>query len=231
MLHRPSDFDPARSYPVLVSVYAGPGSNGARETFQTPHPYTELGFLVVTMDSRSASGRGKRALDAIYEKLGTVEVDDQAAGIRALARRPYVDGDRVGIFGTSYGGYVSLMALLRHADVFHAASASSPVTDWRHYDTIYTERYMRTPQANLEGYEAGSAMKYARNLKGWLLIYFGTADNNVHQSNSHELIQALQRAGKYFEVQVGPDQGHTGVNGNRALEFFIERLVLTPPRK
>ena len=133
--------------------------------------------------------------------------------------------------GTSYGGYSSAMCLLRYPELFQAAVSSSSVTHWKHYDTIYTERYMRTPQANPDGYEAGSAMKYARNLNGWLLIYFGTADNNVHQSNSHELIQALQRAGKYFEVQVGPDQGHTGVNGNRALEFFIERLILTPPRK
>lgn len=229
MLHKPSDFDPARRYPVLVSVYAGPATNGARETFTMPHPYTELGFVVVTMDSRSAAGRGKRFLDAIYEKLGTVEVDDQAAGIRALRERPWVDGGRVGIFGTSYGGYVSVMALLRHPDVFHAASASSPVTDWRHYDTIYTERYMWTPQGNTQGYDAGSAMTYVENLRGRLLLYYGTADNNVHPSNSLELVAALQGAGKSFEVQVGPDRGHSGVDGQRMMEFFIERLVLEDP--
>src|SRR5207253_6291470 len=120
-----SNFDPARKYPLLVSVYAGPATNGARETFTAPNAITEYGFLVATLDSRSAAGRGKRFLDAIYMKLGTVEIDDQTAGVKALWARPYVDRNRVGIFGTSYGGYTSLLALLRHPDVFQAASASS----------------------------------------------------------------------------------------------------------
>jgi dipeptidyl-peptidase-4 len=226
MLHKPSNFDPSKKYPVLVSVYAGPATNGARETFALPHLLTEYGFLVVTLDSRSAGGRGKRFLDAIYLKLGTVEVDDQAAGIKSLSARPYVDTRRVGIFGTSYGGYASALALLRYPDVFHAASAQSSVTDWRHYDTIYTERYMWIPQENVAGYDAGSAMKYVQNLKGRLMLYYGTADNNVHPNNTMELIQALQRAGKSFEVQVGPDRGHTGLNSERMMEFFIENLVL-----
>lgn len=228
MLHRPSDFDPAKKYPLLVSVYGGPATNGAREIFTTPHPYTELGFLVVTLDSRSAAGRGKKFLDAIYQKLGVVEVDDQAAGVKALTARPYVDGSRVGVFGTSYGGYVSALALMRHPDVFHAAAAMSPVSDWRHYDTIYTERYMWTPQGNAAGYDAGSALRYVDKLKGRLMLYYGTADNNVHPSNSLQLIQALQKAGKSFEVQVGPDMGHTALNGQRMMEFFIENLVLWP---
>jgi dipeptidyl-peptidase-4 len=228
MLHKPSGFDPGRSYPVLVSVYAGPATNGARETFTMPSLLTEYGFLVVQLDSRSAAGRGKRFLDAIYEKLGTVEVADQAAGVRALWERPYVDRNRVGIYGTSYGGYVSAMAIVRHPDVFQAAAASSSVTDWRHYDTIYTERYMYTPQDNKAGYDAGSVMTYVNNLKGRLMLYYGTADNNVHPSNSMQLIAALQRAGKSFEVQVGPDRGHTGLNQDRMMEFFIENLVLRP---
>jgi len=226
MLHRPSNFDPNRKWPVLVSVYAGPGTNGARETFMLPDPLTEFGFLVVTLDARSAGGRGKRFLDAIYQKLGQVEIDDLAAGVKALRERPYVDGDRVGIFGTSYGGYAAAMALVRYPDVFHAASASSPVTDWRNYDTIYTERYMWTPQGNPEGYEAGSVMKYVDRLRGRLMIYYGTADNNVHPSNAMQLIDALQRAGKSFEVQVGPDRGHTSINRERMMEFFIENLIL-----
>ncbi len=228
MLHKPSTFDPTKKYPVLVSVYGGPATNGARETFSTPNALAEYGFLVVTLDARSAAGRGKRFLDAIYEKLGQVEIDDFAAGVRALAERPYVDGTRVGVFGTSYGGYASAMALLRHPDVFHAAAASSSVTDWRHYDTIYTERYMYTPQANAAGYDAGSAMTYADRLRGRLMLFFGTADNNVHPSNSLQLIAALQRAGKSFEVQVGPDVGHAGLSQPRMMEFFIEHLVLAP---
>src|SRR6185503_15069656 len=157
---------------------AGPGTNGAREAFTPPSTLTEYGFLVASLDSRSAAGRGKKALDAIYLKLGTVEIDDQAAGVKALRARPYVDGRRVGIFGTSYGGYASAMAILRHPDVFQAASASSPVTAWYHYDSIYTERYMWIPQENKEGYEGGSAMNFADRLKGRLMIYYGTADNN-----------------------------------------------------
>ncbi len=226
MLHKPSNFDASKQYPVLVSVYGGPATNGARETFTAPNPLAEYGFLVVTLDARSAAGRGKRFLDAIYEKLGQVEIDDFAAGIRELGKRPYVDASRVGIYGTSYGGYASAMALLRHPDVFHAAAASSSVTDWRHYDTIYTERYMYTPQDNKAGYDAGSAMTYAGNLKGRLMLFFGTADNNVHPSNTMQLISALQRAGKSFDVQVGPDAGHAGLNQGRMMEFFIENLVL-----
>ncbi|HEX7020580.1 MAG TPA: DPP IV N-terminal domain-containing protein [Gemmatimonadaceae bacterium] len=228
MLHVPSNFDPSHRYPLLVTVYAGPATNGARETFTTPNPLTEYGFLVASLDSRSAGGRGKRFLDAIYKKLGTVEIDDQAAGVKALSTRPYVDGARVGIFGTSYGGYASLMALLRYPDVFAAASSSSPVTAWYNYDTIYTERYMWIPQENRDGYENGSAMNLADQLKGRLLLYYGTADNNVHPSNMMQLIAALQKAGKSFDLQVGPDQGHSGVNQQRMMEFFIENLVVRP---
>ncbi len=222
----PSNFDPTKKYPVLVSVYGGPasGSNIPSENFSMSGRLTEFGFLIVNIETRSAPGRGKKALDAIYEKLGQTEIDDLAAGVRALASRPYVDKNRVGIYGTSYGGYASVMALLRYPDVFAAASASSPVTDWRNYDTIYTERYMWIPQENAAGYDKGSAMTYAANLKGRLLLYYGTADNNVHPSNMMQLISALQRSGKSFDVQVGPDQGHSAVNSDRMMEFFIDAL-------
>ncbi len=226
LLHFPSNFDPNKKYPLLVSVYAGPATNGARETFVTPNPITEFGFLLASLDSRSAGGRGKRFLDAIYQKLGVVEIDDQAAGVKALSERAYVDASRVGIFGTSYGGYASIMALLRYPDVFAAACASSPVTAWEHYDSIYTERYMWIPQENKEGYKNGSALTYVNNLKGRLMIYYGTADNNVHPNNAMQLIQALQKAGKSFEVQVGPDLGHTSIRLERMMEFFIENLIL-----
>lgn len=230
LIHFPSNFDPTKKYPALLSVYGGPASGGstARETFVTPSSLTEYGFLVLNLDSRAAPGMGKRTLDAVYMKLGQTEMDDMALGVKALWSRPYFDKDRVGVYGTSYGGYSSAMLLLRYPDVFAAASASSPVTAWEHYDTIYTERYMWIPQENTTGYAAGSAMTYAKNLKGRLLIYYGTADNNVHPSNSMQLIRALQQAGKSFEVQVGPDLGHTGVNQQRMMEFFIENLVLRP---
>ena len=226
MLHFPSDFRPDVKHPLLVSVYAGPATVGARETFTMPNPLTEYGFLVATLDSRSASGRGKRFLDSIYLKLGQTEIDDQAAGVKALFQRRYVDRKRVGIFGTSYGGTASALCLLRYPAVFRAACASSAVTDFRNYDTIYAERYMWLPQENKAGYDAGSLMTYAKDLKGRLMIYYGTADNNVHPNNAMQLIQALQRAGKSFEVQVGPDQGHSSINRDRMMEFFIENLVL-----
>ena len=226
LLHFPSNFDPTKKYPLLVSVYAGPATNGARETFTLPNALTEYGFLYATLDSRSAAGRGKHFLDAIYLKLGVPDIDDQAAGVKALEQRSYVDKNRVGIFGTSYGGYASALAILRYPDVFQAAAASSPPTSWYHYDTIYTERYMWIPQENKEGYEAGNAMNFADRLKGRLMIYYGTADNNVHPNNSMQLIQALQKAGKSFEVQVGPDQGHSGLRPERMMEFFIENLVM-----
>ena len=231
MLHFPSDFKPARKYPLLVSVYAGPETTGARETFNMPSLLTEYGFLVASFDSRSASGRGKRFLDAIYLKLGIVEMDDQAAGVKSLWNRRYLDRQRVGIFGTSYGGTASATCLLRFPDVFRAACANSAVTDYRNYDTIYAERYMWIPQENKAGFDAASVMTYATNLQGRLMLFYGTADNNVHPNNTLQLIQALQKAGKSFEVQIGPDQGHTSVNQDRMMEFFIENLVLRRPEE
>ncbi|MCX6559150.1 MAG: DPP IV N-terminal domain-containing protein [Candidatus Aminicenantes bacterium] len=226
VLQFPSNFDPAKKYPLLVSVYAGPGWNGARESYMAPTALCEYGFLVASFDFRGSSGRGKKAMDSIYLKLGVVEMDDQAAGVKSLYDRPYFDKTRVGVFGTSYGGYASAMCLLRHPDVFTAACAQSSVTSWYQYDSIYTERYMWIPQENKEGYEAGSAMTYAKNLKGRLMLYYGTADNNVHPTNAMQLITALQAAGKNFEVQVGPDRGHTAVNNDRMMEFFIENLMM-----
>ena len=233
----PSNFDPGRKYPALVNVYGGPGypldssrdTTTAREVFVPPNPLTEYGFLVVNVDSRAVAGMGKRQLDSLYLKLGQVEIDDMAEGVKALWNRPYFDKERVGIYGTSYGGYASLMGVLRHPDVFRAASVSSPVTTWTQYDTIYTERYMWIPEENQAGYDAGSAMTYAKDLNGRLLLYYGTADNNVHPTNMMQLIQALQRAGKSFEVQIGPDAGHSGVNQQRMMEFFIENLVVNKP--
>ena len=226
LLQFPSTFDPAKKYPVLVSVYGGPefSSITARETFVTPSPLTEYGFLIVNLDSRAMPAFGKHTLDALYQKLGQAEMDDMAEGVKALWTRPYFDKTRVGIFGTSYGGYTSLIELLRHPEVFAAASASSPATDWRQYDTIYTERYMWMPQENAAGYDAASAITYARDLKGRLLLYYGTADNNVHPSNTLQLIDALQAAARSFDVQVGPDRGHSDINEDRMLEFFVDVL-------
>ena len=232
IIHFPSNFDPNRKYPVLLSVYGGPAvANSTTERFQVSNATTEYGFIVVNVEARTNPGMGRRYLDDVYLKLGQVEQDDMADGIKALWSRPYIDKDRVGVYGTSYGGYTSVMEILRHPEVFAAASSSSPPTDWRNYDTIYTERYMWIPQENKEGYDKGSAMSYVDNLRGRLMLYWGTADNNVHPSNMMQLITALQRAGKSFDVQVGPDRGHSGIDPQRMMEFFIENLVLAPRPK
>ena len=224
LLHKPSHFDPGRKYPLLVSIYAGPNTNAARETFVPPSALTELGFLVAAFDSRSAAGYGKNLTDAIYRNFGQTEIDDQAAGVKSLWDRRYVDRNRVGIFGTSYGGYASAMCLLRYPEVFAAASSSSPVTDFRDYDSIYTERYMGLPMDNVEGYRKASLLTYVSRLRGRLMLYYGTADNNVHPNNTMQLVAALQQAGKSFDLQVGPDRGHSGLNTDRMMEFFIANL-------
>jgi len=226
MIHFPSNFDPGKKYPVILSNYGGPATNAVSENFTTPSALCEYGFLVVNIDGRNAGLKGKRMLDKLYGHLTIVEQDDFAEGIKALYDRPYVNKDRVGVYGTSYGGTTAAACILRHPEVFHAAVANSGVMDWRNYDNIYTERYMNLLENNPEGYEAANLCNYAGNLEGYLMIYYGTADNNVHPSNSLQLIQALQKAGKSFEVQVGPDRGHTAVNTDRMMEFFIRHLVL-----
>jgi len=226
-LQFPSDFNPNKKYPVIVSVYGGPESSGGAESFQTPNPITERGFLVASFDGRGTGGRGKAFRDELYGRMGIVEIDDQAAGAKSLNSLPYVNG-RIGIYGTSYGGYASLMCLLRHPEVFSVSCSSSSVTDWLNYDSIYTERYNGLPDAteNLVGYDAGRATTYAKNLKGKLMLYYGTADNNVHPSNTIQLVQALEAAGKHYDLQIGPDRGHTQMNATRMWEYFITYLIL-----
>lgn len=228
-LGKPKNFDPNKKYPVIFSVYGGPlppnwGSPTAN--YQIPDDRTNLGFLWIEIMQRDGMGRGRAFRQAIYRKMGGPEIDDMAALARELAKRPYVDATKIGIEGTSYGGYASATALLRYPDLFAAACSCSPVTDYRYYDTTYTERYMGLAEDNVEGYDAGSCIKLAPNLKGRLLLYFGTADDNVHQNNALALIEALRRAGKNIEVQVGTDFGHSGINSDRMMEFFIERMVL-----
>jgi len=226
MLHFPSNFDPNKKYPLLIGVYGGPETNAARETFTLPNARTEFGFLYGGFDSRTAAGRGKEYMDPTYGNLINLEIADMAEGVKSLYDRPYFNKNKVGISGSSYGGTSSAAAILQHPDVYHAACANSAVTDFRNYDDIYAERYCGLLTTHKAGYEAGSLMNYAENLKGDLMIFYGTQDNNVHPSNSLQLIQALQRAGKYFQVQVGPDRGHTSLNRDRMMEFFIESLIL-----
>jgi dipeptidyl-peptidase-4 len=228
-LHKPVNFDPNKKYPVICSVYGGPGGptgNSFDERFEVPDRMCDYGFIVLELENRGLGGRGRAFRDAFYRKMGITEIDDMAAGVKSVSNRPYFDAGRVGITGTSYGAYSTLLAMLRYPDIFHAGVASSCVSDWRNYDSTYTERYMGLMPDDKAGYDAGSAVQLAGNLKGWLMVYYGTSDDNTHPTNTLQVIAALQAARKYFEVQVTPDVGHSGVNYNRMLEFFIERLVL-----
>ena len=225
-LHKPSHFDASRKYPLLVDVYGGPESVGISTRYSAANPICELGYLIAKIGNRGTTGRGKAFESATYLKLGGPDLDDQAAGVKFLRQRPYVDGERVGIFGHSYGGYMSALALLRYPDVFQVAVSGAPVTDFRNYDTIYTERYMQTPAENAEGYDAGSCNKIAGKLKGKLLLVHGLIDDNVHPANTWQLSKALNDADKRFQMMIYPEFQH-GVGSTYSSlrwEYFHEHL-------
>ena len=202
-----------------------------RNTYRPGVAAGAYGFIVAKIDNRGTGGRGKAFLGSVYQKLGTVDIQDQADGVRHLIQRPYIDGGRVGIYGHSYGGYMAALAILKYPDLFHVAVAGAAVTDWRNYDTIYTERYMRTPAANPEGYEAGSCLTYAENLRGKLLLLHGMVDDNVHPTNAWQLVDALQQAGRPFEIMFYPKAGHgLGRHAARARWEFLYRHLIAEPR-
>jgi dipeptidyl-peptidase-4 len=230
LLYFPAHFDPNEKYPLLLSIYGGPGSKGVTNRYNMTdgsQALAQLGFLVAVCDYRGVSGRGKAFQNLHYMKLGQVELEDHVAFVKALGGRPYVDTTRVGITGHSYGGYFTCIALLKEPDVFHVGVAGAPVTDWRNYDTIYTERYMRRPQDNPDGYEKGSCLTYAKNLKGKLFIHHGAVDDNVHPGNTIQLVQALLKENKKFDLMIYPEQQH-GIGfrryGESRVEYFIEHL-------
>ena len=229
----PPAFDPTKKYPVVVDTYGGPSIRLVTDRFDAGDPRTALGFILVTVDNRGTPGRGKKFESGAYLKLGQVDIDDQAAAVTHLAAtRPFVDGTRVGITGHSYGGYMAAIGVIRRGDVFHAGVAGAPPTDWRQYDTIYTERYMRTPQENPEGYDAGSCVKHAGKLKGKLLLLHGMLDDNVHPNNTFQLANALQSVNRPFSMMLFPNSDH-GI-WSPAVEsvkwsFFVEALSPETP--
>ncbi|MDZ4754258.1 MAG: DPP IV N-terminal domain-containing protein [Phycisphaerae bacterium] len=208
VLSKPSDFDPSKKYPLVVSAYGGPAFAMVSSRMQSARPECEFGVLMVTLDNRGTPGRGKVFEDANYLSLGEEDCDDQAALVRQLAERPYVDKDRVAITGHSYGGYMTIIAMLRYPEVFAVGVAGAPPTDWRNYDTIYTERYMRTPEENEAGYDGFSCVKLAKELKGKLLLLHGMVDDNVHPNNTWQLVQELQTHDIPFEMMLFPNSGH-----------------------
>ncbi|TNE72933.1 S9 family peptidase [bacterium] len=234
---KPYDFDESKKYPVLMYVYGGPGSQTVTNEFETDqrslwHYYlASKGYIVVSVDNRGTGARGAEFKKAIYKNLGKVEIEDQLAAANYLKSLPYVDADRVGIWGWSYGGFMSSLALTRGSDVFKAAIAVSPVIDWRYYDTIYTERYMQTPQLNAEGYRNASPIFEAAKLKGHYLLVHGTGDDNVHFQNSVTMADALQYYNIPFETMFYPNRNHGIYGGNTRrhlysmlTEFILENL-------
>lgn len=231
ILHKPRKFDESKKYPLLIDVYGGPQSRGVTNRYQPVYAQTEWGFMVATIGNRGTIGRGKAFEAGVYRNLGGPDIQDQADGVKFLRERAYIDGNRVGIFGHSYGGYMSALGILKYPDVFQVAVAGAPVTDWRNYDTIYTERYMQTPQENSEGYQDGSCLNYVENLKGKLLLVHGLIDDNVHPSNTWQLAEKLQEEGKRFDMMIYPKFQH-GIGdtyGQVRWEYLIEHLKPEPP--
>ena len=229
-LVKPPDFDRNKKYPVWFMTYGGPHSPTIRNTWSggraRDHMLAQMGMLVFRCDPRSASGKGACSAWTAYKQLGVQELKDIEEAIEWLRDMPYIDDDRIGMSGHSYGGFMTAYALT-HSKLFAGGIAGAPVTDWRLYDTIYTERYMDTPQNNPEGYEKTSVVKAAENLHGKLLIIHGATDDNVHIENTFKLVNALQRADKKFELMIYPRSRH-GVGGmhyNRLVINFIKTVL------
>ncbi|RMI25821.1 MAG: S9 family peptidase [Calditrichaeota bacterium] len=211
MMIKPPDFDPHRKYPVLINVYGGPHAQVVRNSFGGGRLWDQYlaqqGIIVFRMDNRGAAGRGHEWETPIYRQMGKIELEDQLRGVAYLKSLPYVDTTRIGIWGWSYGGYMTLYALT-HSRVFRCGISVAPVTDWRDYDTAYTERYMGLPQENEEGYRLSAPVNAADSLHGRLLLVHGTGDDNVHMQNAIHMIDALIDAGKQFRVMFYPNQMH-----------------------
>ena len=216
---KPKGFDPSHRYPLLMTVYGGPGSQTVTDVWGgASYLWNEMlaqdGYLVASVDNRGTGARGARFKKQTYLHLGRYESADQIAAARWFAAQPFVDPDRIGIWGWSYGGYMSSLTMFRGAGLFKAALAVAPVTDWRFYDTIYTERYMRTPQENPTGYAEGAPLAYADSLKGHFLLVHGTGDDNVHFQNSIRLVERLEGANKQFDLRIYPNKTHSIAGGN-----------------
>jgi len=233
---RPPNFDPNKKYPVLMYVYGGPGSQTVKNSYGYNNYWwfqmlAQKGYIVVSVDNRGTGARGEKFKKMTYQQLGKYETEDQIAAAKYLATQAYVDGDRIGIFGWSYGGYMSSLAILKGNDVFKAAIAVAPVTNWKWYDTIYTERYMRTDDENPDGYKENSPVYFADQLKGNYLLVHGNADDNVHFQNSAEMANALIKANKQFDTYFYPNRNH-GIFGdnarlhlyNKMTSFLMEKL-------
>ncbi len=229
MMTLPPEFDPARRYPVLIFVYGGPHAQNVRDAWGGARTLwhrmmAARGYIIWTLDNRGAGGYGHAWETPIHHAMGGHELADQLAGVAWLKTRPWVDPARIGIWGWSYGGYMTLYSLFNAPDIFRAGVAVAPVTDWRDYDTIYTERYMGTPAENPEGYRDSSPVNQAQNLKAPLLLVHGSSDDNVHMQNSVQLLDRLIGAGKPVEFMLYPGKKH-GIAGGEARTHLFEKIT------
>lgn len=225
---KPWNFDPSKKYPVLMYVYGGPGHNTVRNSWGGRnylwHQYlSQQGYIVVSVDNRGTGNRGEAFKKSTYLQLGKLEHQDQREAALWLGKLPFVDAGRIGIWGWSFGGYMSSLCISKSGDVFKTAIAVAPVTNWRYYDNIYTERYLRRPSDNAEGYDQNSPINFAKNIKGNYLLIHGTGDDNVHFQNSVEMVNAMIAAGVKFDSEYYPNRNH-GI-GDRYAQYHLYRRM------
>jgi len=224
---KPRDFDPQKHYPVFMFLYGGPGSQQVIDNWHGGNYWwfqmlSQNGYIVVCVDNRGTGGRGEFFKKQTYLQLGNLETNDQIDAAKSIAEWDFVDKKRIGIFGWSYGGYMSSLCLFKGSDVFKAAIAVAPVTNWKWYDSIYTERYMRDEKDNEAGYRDNSPVYFADKLKGNYLLIHGMADDNVHFQNTAEMVVALVKANKQFDTYFYPNKNHGISGGNTRLHLFTK---------
>lgn len=222
---KPKDFDNTKKYPVFMYQYSGPGSQSVANAWDNGNTLwfnhlAQKGYLIVCVDGRGTGYKGAAYKKATYKNLGKYEIEDQITAAQWLSNLPFVDKTRIGIFGWSFGGYMASLALTKGADTFKMGIAVAPVTHWRYYDTVYTERFMLTPQENPHGYDDNSPTHYAHLLKGKFLMIHGTADDNVHFQNAMEFSEALIQHNKKFEFMAYPDKNHGIYGGNTRQHLY-----------
>ncbi len=223
---KPNDFDPNKKYPVVMTQYSGPNSQQVKDEFRVSwNEYlAQQGFIVACVDPRGTAARGEDFRKITYMQLGKYESDDQVEAARYLASLPYVDEDNIAIWGWSFGGFTACLSMEKGGGIFKAGIAVAPVTNWRFYDSIYTERYMRTPQQNPDGYDDNSPITNAGNLKGNLLIIHGSADDNVHLQNTMDFTERLVQEGIRFDMAIYTDRNHNITGGNTTMHLY-NRMV------
>jgi dipeptidyl-peptidase-4 len=224
---KPSDFNASKKYPVIFVIYGGPGRNTVLNAWEGAaymwHQHlAQKGYIVVSVDNRGTQYKGEKFKKLTYGNLGMYETMDQIEAAKYIGNLPYVDKNRIGIQGWSFGGYLSSLCITKGNDVFKAAIAVAPVTNWRYYDSIYTERFLGLPKDNAKGYDDNSPINFTEQLKGNYLLIHGTADDNVHFQNSVEMVTSLQKANKHFDFMIYPDKNHGIGGGNTRLHIYTK---------